>query len=62
MNSKEALFRVERGQADEAELAALATVLLALLTGGRTALGPPPAAPTRWWRQPDAYTAPGSWR
>ncbi|MEV1085608.1 acyl-CoA carboxylase epsilon subunit, partial [Streptomyces sp. NPDC050211] len=31
MNSKEALFRVERGQADAAELAAVATVLLALL-------------------------------
>lgn len=27
MNSEEALFRVERGQVDEAELAALATVL-----------------------------------
>lgn len=61
MNSKEALFRVERGQVDEAELAAVATVLLALLTGGQKASGRPPAAGIRRW-QPPAYTAPGSWR
>jgi hypothetical protein len=62
MNSGEALFRVERGQVDEAELAALTMVLLALLAGGRPAPGPAPAAGMRWWRTPAAYAAPDGWR
>ncbi|MFE7853218.1 acyl-CoA carboxylase subunit epsilon [Streptomyces sp. NPDC057403] len=62
MKTARALFRVERGHPDDVELAALTTVLLAL-----SALGAEPgeagaAVGVRWWRRPDAYTSPGSWR
>jgi hypothetical protein len=62
MKSAEALFRVERGNPDDVELAALAAVLLALRATGQESGEELPAPGVRWWRQPDAYTAPGSWR
>ncbi|MDQ0585887.1 acyl-CoA carboxylase epsilon subunit [Streptomyces rishiriensis] len=62
MRTEEALIRVERGRPDEAELAAVVAVLLALQAGAQRTAGEPPAARMRWWRGPDAYTAPDSWR
>ncbi|WP_415954465.1 acyl-CoA carboxylase epsilon subunit [Streptomyces sp. KLOTTS4A1] len=63
MESREAVFRVERGRADDEELAAVAAVLLALHRERGPAVSEEPAeAGSRWWRRPDAYTAPGSWR
>ncbi|MFI9605476.1 acyl-CoA carboxylase epsilon subunit [Streptomyces sp. NPDC052043] len=55
------LIRVERGHADEEELAALALVFLALGEGAepdREQL----AVGTSWWRQGHGYSAPDSWR
>ncbi|MFF3208994.1 acyl-CoA carboxylase epsilon subunit [Streptomyces sp. NPDC002962] len=62
MGTEEALIRVERGRPGEAELAAVVAVLLALQAGARQESGRAPDARMRWWRGPDAYTAPGSWR
>ncbi|MFD3925529.1 acyl-CoA carboxylase epsilon subunit [Streptomyces sp. NPDC058614] len=62
MESAEALIRVERGRADEAELAAVVAVLLAARAGARRAGGEPAADGTRWWREADGYAAPGGWR
>ncbi|WP_314225808.1 acyl-CoA carboxylase epsilon subunit [Streptomyces zaehneri] len=62
MGTEEALIRVERGRPDEAELAAVVAVLLALQAGARQTAGPAPAARLRWSRGPGAYTAPDSWR
>ncbi|MFF4911238.1 acyl-CoA carboxylase epsilon subunit [Streptomyces sp. NPDC001260] len=61
MKTAEALFRVERGNPDDVELAALATVLLALSAAGRESGEGLSTPDVRWWRQSDAYTAPGSW-
>ncbi|MGQ5640838.1 MULTISPECIES: acyl-CoA carboxylase epsilon subunit [unclassified Streptomyces] len=59
----EPAVRVERGRADEAELAALTAVLLALRAAGRTKQGhEEPFRALRWWRRPEAYQAPHSWR
>ncbi|MGP4013543.1 acyl-CoA carboxylase epsilon subunit [Streptomyces sp. 4N124] len=62
MESGEALLRVERGQVSDEELAALTAVLLALYGAGQEMRDEPPVAGCRWWRRPDAYAAPGSWR
>lgn len=62
MSSGETVLRVERGQADEAELAALTAVLLALgraregADDGRADVG------SSWWRRPEGFVPPGSWR
>ncbi|MEV5878576.1 acyl-CoA carboxylase epsilon subunit [Streptomyces sp. NPDC052101] len=59
----EPIVRVERGRADEEELAALTAVLLALRAAGRTKQGhEEPFSGLRWWRRPEAYKAPHSWR
>ncbi|MFF4402730.1 acyl-CoA carboxylase epsilon subunit [Streptomyces sp. NPDC001480] len=55
--------RVERGQASEEELAALAIVLLTRYSHGRTnSRGTAPAGTPRWRNGPQAYRAPHSWR
>lgn len=55
--------RVERGQADEEELAALTVVLLTRCSPGRTnSARTTPAGTPRWWNGPRAYRAPHSWR
>jgi hypothetical protein len=60
----EPALRVERGHATDEELAALTVVLLAL--GGEAAEAEDeetrPVDGTRWWRGPDAYRTPRSWR
>ncbi|MER6983810.1 acyl-CoA carboxylase subunit epsilon [Streptomyces carpinensis] len=59
-------LRIERGRADEEELAALAVVLCSVLAGQEAAdAGPEPAdAPS--WRRPErsgaAYRSPYCWR
>jgi hypothetical protein len=62
MERAQAAVRVERGQVREDELAALAAALLMVRTRARKAAGRPPAAAPRWWRRPEGYRAPGSWR
>ncbi|QYX83581.1 acyl-CoA carboxylase epsilon subunit [Streptomyces akebiae] len=62
MKRAEALFRVERGHASEEELAALATVLLALRGSAQEGGEEPPIAGFHWWKQPEGYALPGSWR
>ncbi|MFD8122978.1 acyl-CoA carboxylase epsilon subunit [Streptomyces albidoflavus] len=63
MESREAVFRVERGRADHEELAAVAAVLLALRRDHEPVVSEEPAETgSSWWRRPDAYTAPCSWR
>ncbi|MDO0930203.1 acyl-CoA carboxylase epsilon subunit [Streptomyces sp. DG2A-72] len=61
MDGREVLIRVERGRPDEAELAAVVAVLLAVRAPARQAPGQPPVAGMRWWRTPDAYAAPDGW-
>jgi len=59
----EPAVRIERGQADEAELAALTAVLLALRAAQKTKQGhEEPFSGLRWWRRPEAYQAPHGWR
>ncbi|POX44140.1 hypothetical protein C3489_36980 [Streptomyces sp. Ru71] len=62
MESAENLLRVERGQADEDELAALTAVLMALRARGRAEPEQPPTLGWNWWKQAREYAAPGSWR
>ncbi|MEU9919297.1 MULTISPECIES: acyl-CoA carboxylase epsilon subunit [unclassified Streptomyces] len=62
MESGEVLLRVERGNAGDVELAALAAVVFALRASGRQPSGEPPEAGARQWSEPPAYTAPESWR
>ncbi|WP_256106173.1 acyl-CoA carboxylase subunit epsilon [Streptomyces sp. ODS05-4] len=64
-----ALLRVERGHADERELAALALVLCSLLAAGKAAEPTAPAPGGEQsavsWARPERmlpYRAPGSWR
>ncbi|MFD9393242.1 acyl-CoA carboxylase epsilon subunit [Streptomyces sp. NPDC060000] len=60
--STQALIRVERGDAGEEELAALALVFLALLANSaRCGPARPGAGPHRW-RGDGAYRAPDSWQ
>ncbi|MFE9683998.1 acyl-CoA carboxylase epsilon subunit [Streptomyces sp. NPDC002701] len=58
-------LRVERGRADETELAAVAVVVLALYGGERPCATPAGRGPGDWseprWRR-DYYRAPGGWR
>jgi len=61
MKSAETVLRVERGNPDDVELAALTAVLIALHAGGRQADEDAPASDFRWWRGPAAYSAPDSW-
>ncbi|MFI8324073.1 acyl-CoA carboxylase epsilon subunit [Streptomyces sp. NPDC085529] len=56
------VIRVERGHAAEEELAALTAVLLALAaerSGPETTRS---RAGSQWWRRPDGYRSPSSWR
>ncbi|MDT6988355.1 acyl-CoA carboxylase subunit epsilon [Streptomyces lusitanus] len=62
-------LRVERGQADDDELAAVAVVLCSVLAAGRTAasrLKAPPADGAPSWRCPERadarWRSPHSWR
>ncbi|WP_081241058.1 acyl-CoA carboxylase epsilon subunit [Streptomyces viridosporus] len=57
-------LRVERGRADEAELAALALVLLVARAGtpDRTPAAGRTVGRPRWWHGLKPYTAPSSWR
>ncbi|MGV9941055.1 acyl-CoA carboxylase epsilon subunit [Streptomyces sp. NPDC003401] len=62
--------RVERGSADEAELAVVTVVLMAALAGQRAhpdgharhTAPPPSAAPWHRWDRLAAYQPPHSWR
>jgi hypothetical protein len=55
------VLRVISGQPDDAEIAAVATVLAALLSGGPTAGQPAAGAPDpASWTAP-GYRPPGSW-
>ena len=63
---RRALFRVVRGEPDDAELAALTVVLAAAASGGPASTGP--ARRTSFWadrqaalRQP-LHPGPGAWR
>ncbi|MFJ3673960.1 acyl-CoA carboxylase epsilon subunit [Streptomyces sp. NPDC090106] len=62
MDDGEVLLRVERGSADEVELAALAAVLFALCASAEEPDEELPEPGSRWWRKPPAYAAPESWR
>ncbi|MDG9721003.1 acyl-CoA carboxylase epsilon subunit [Streptomyces sp. DH24] len=63
MEGAEAVLRVERGQAGEEELAALTAVLLALRAGGRAEPEQPPTTlGWSWWKRPEHYEPPRSWR
>ncbi|CAL9653648.1 acyl-CoA carboxylase subunit epsilon [Streptomyces sp. enrichment culture] len=62
MESTETVLRVERGQADGDELAALTTVLLILRARGQAEPQQPPTLGWSWWKQTKGYAAPGSWR
>lgn len=62
MSDTEAVLRVERGQANEEEVAALTAVLLALRAGGREEPEEPSAVGRPWWKLPEGYATPGSWR
>jgi hypothetical protein len=62
MESAEAVLRVERGQASEEELAALAAVLLALRARGQAEPEQPPTLGWNWWKRPKRYAPPRSWR
>jgi hypothetical protein len=59
-DSEEPALRIERGQASDEELAALAVVLLALRRAGPQRGRP--AKGVRRWRRPEAYQAPRSWQ
>ncbi|MEV2196574.1 acyl-CoA carboxylase subunit epsilon [Streptomyces phaeochromogenes] len=61
------VLRVERGSADEAELAAVAVVLFSLLTALRERRGadrPERHGAARWrrWERSAAYRPPHSWQ
>ncbi|MEU6948127.1 MULTISPECIES: acyl-CoA carboxylase epsilon subunit [unclassified Streptomyces] len=63
MEIREEVLRVERGRADDEELAAVAAVLLALCRDREPVESEEPAeAGSDWWRRRDAYRAPASWR
>lgn len=62
MESTEAVLRVERGQASQEELAALAAVLLALRARDRAEPEQPLLLGWNWWKRPQGYAPPGSWR
>ncbi|MEU3838462.1 acyl-CoA carboxylase epsilon subunit [Streptomyces sp. NPDC028635] len=56
--------RIERGQADDEELAALTVALLALRArrAATSRVTTRPVDGVRWWKRADAYQAPCSWR
>ncbi|WEP01112.1 acyl-CoA carboxylase subunit epsilon (plasmid) [Streptomyces sp. FXJ1.172] len=62
MESVQTVLRVERGHADEEELAAIAVVLLALRACGQEASEQPEPAGWSWWKRPNGYASPDSWR
>ncbi|MFI8537547.1 acyl-CoA carboxylase subunit epsilon [Streptomyces aquilus] len=62
MSGGELLITVEKGHPDEAELAAVVTVLLSLQAGGEEAPDEPVLDDVRWWQGTDGYAAPDSWR
>ncbi|MFB7508458.1 acyl-CoA carboxylase subunit epsilon [Streptomyces broussonetiae] len=53
---------MERGQAGEEELAAIAVVLLALRACGQEESEQPQPAVWSWWKRPNGYASPDSWR
>ncbi|MEU5959548.1 acyl-CoA carboxylase epsilon subunit [Streptomyces sp. NPDC047525] len=57
-----ALLRVERGQVEPDELAAVAAVLFARIRAGRSEAAPVSAKRSRAWRPAQPYSAPGGWR
>jgi hypothetical protein len=62
MESADVLLRVESGNPDDTELAALAAVLYALQAAEQEAGEESAASDLRWWHGSDAYSAPASWR
>jgi hypothetical protein len=62
MSSGKLLIRVEKGEPDEAELAAVVAVLLSLQAGEQAEPEESAAAEIDWWRGPESYAAPDSWR
>lgn len=62
MESTRTVLRVERGQADGEELAAVTAVLLALRARTQAEPEQPPTLGWSWWKQTRRYAAPGSWR
>lgn len=63
MSRGEAVLRVERGRADDAELAALTAVLLALHRAREKSDDELEAVvASSWWRRPEGFVPPGSWR
>lgn len=62
MGNDKPMLRVERGQADAEELAALAVVLLALQGAGEEQPETSHRGGSGGWRSPGVYKAPGSWR
>ena len=63
MDNVETVLRVERGQAGAEELAAVATVLLALRARDQEEPETQPPSPGwNWWKRPHDYAPPGSWR
>ncbi|MFI5687548.1 acyl-CoA carboxylase epsilon subunit [Streptomyces sp. NPDC051636] len=62
MESAETTLRVERGQAGEEELAAVAAVLLALRARDQEEPEQPPSLGWNWWKRLKGYEPPGSWR
>jgi hypothetical protein len=62
MESTATVLRVERGQADGEELAALTAVLAILRARNQAEPVQPPTLGWSWWQQTRRYTAPGSWR
>ncbi|WP_234384842.1 acyl-CoA carboxylase subunit epsilon [Streptomyces sp. MMG1121] len=53
---------MERGQAGEEELAAIAVVLLALRARDQEESEQPPSPGWSWWKRPHGYAPPDSWR
>ncbi|WP_372352405.1 acyl-CoA carboxylase epsilon subunit [Streptomyces sp. KL116D] len=62
MRDEECVLRVERGQAEPDELAAIAAVLIARSRALRSRAETAAARRPRVRRSAPAYSAPGSWR
>lgn len=59
---EQVLFRIERGHANEQEIAALALVLLALREGAAEPESERSFAGSHWWRRDAGYRAPDGWQ
>ncbi|WP_223206484.1 acyl-CoA carboxylase subunit epsilon [Streptomyces xanthii] len=62
MSGVETVLRIERGRANEDELAALTAVLLSLAPVPQPVEVESARAGSCWWRRPAGYLSPGSWR